>query len=113
MDDVELRRADLGRFSVLSLYPLPFLFLFLSPPLSLPMSLLREAEKCLANQSVHSALNAFVSPLHAAGQWRDRVREADLRREQGRRPVNSQSPCPGSPVLMNPQGSPSPPPTAV
>jgi hypothetical protein len=77
------------------------------------MSLLREAEKCLANQSVHSALNAFVSPLHAAGQWRDRVREADLRREQGRRPVNSQSPCPGSPVLMDPQGSPNRPPTAV
>ncbi|CEJ61398.1 hypothetical protein PMG11_09933 [Penicillium brasilianum] len=46
------------------------------------MSLLREAERCLANQHAN-ALNAFITPLPRAGQWIDRVREADQRREQG------------------------------
>ncbi|CAL5866658.1 uncharacterized protein PFLUO_LOCUS867 [Penicillium psychrofluorescens] len=46
------------------------------------MSLRREAERCVANQ--HSLrLNAFVTPLPRAGQWLDRVKEADRRREQG------------------------------
>lgn len=47
------------------------------------MSLLREAEKCIANQHVH-ALNAFITPLPRAGPWLDRVKEADRRREIGR-----------------------------
>jgi hypothetical protein len=29
------------------------------------------------------ALNAFITPLPRAGQWLDRVKEADQRREQG------------------------------
>ncbi|KAJ5152816.1 Glutamyl-tRNA(Gln) amidotransferase subunit A [Penicillium canariense] len=47
------------------------------------MSLLREAERCLANQNAH-VLNAFITPLPRAGQWLDRVREADRRSEQGK-----------------------------
>ncbi|PGH02667.1 glutamyl-tRNA(Gln) amidotransferase subunit A, mitochondrial [Blastomyces parvus] len=49
------------------------------------MSLLREAEKCLANQKTYASLNAFITPLHHAGPapWRDRVRDADVRRERG------------------------------
>ncbi|KLJ07734.1 aspartyl-tRNA(Asn)/glutamyl-tRNA (Gln) amidotransferase subunit A [Blastomyces silverae] len=49
------------------------------------MSLLREAEKCLANQKTYASLNAFITPLHHAGlgSWRDRVRDADARRERG------------------------------
>ncbi|KAJ6115159.1 Glutamyl-tRNA(Gln) amidotransferase subunit A [Penicillium sp. IBT 16267x] len=47
------------------------------------MSLLREAEKCIANQHAHG-LNAFITPLPRAGPWLDRVREADRRREQGK-----------------------------
>lgn len=50
---------------------------------ALLMSLLREAEKCLANQKFHSALNAFITPLQESAQWRDRVKDADMRREQG------------------------------
>lgn len=46
------------------------------------MSLLREAEKCIANQHAHS-LNTFITPLPRAGQWLDRVKQADKRREQG------------------------------
>ncbi|KAJ5454224.1 Glutamyl-tRNA(Gln) amidotransferase subunit A [Penicillium daleae] len=46
------------------------------------MSLLREAERCLANQHAH-VLNAFITPLPRSGQWLDRVKEADQRREQG------------------------------
>ncbi|KAF3401871.1 Glutamyl-tRNA [Penicillium rolfsii] len=46
------------------------------------MSLLREAERCLANQHANT-LNAFISPLPRAGQWLDRVKEADQRRKQG------------------------------
>ncbi|KAJ5772016.1 Glutamyl-tRNA(Gln) amidotransferase subunit A [Penicillium odoratum] len=48
------------------------------------MSLLREAEKCIANQHAHS-LNAFITLLPRAGQWLDRVKEADRRREQGKK----------------------------
>ncbi|KAJ5548612.1 Glutamyl-tRNA(Gln) amidotransferase subunit A [Penicillium frequentans] len=47
------------------------------------MSLLREAEKCIANQHANG-LNAFITPLPRAGQWLDRVREADRRRDQGK-----------------------------
>lgn len=46
------------------------------------MSLLREAEKCIANQHAHG-LNTFITPLPRAGQWLARVKEADKRREQG------------------------------
>ncbi|KAJ5692038.1 Glutamyl-tRNA(Gln) amidotransferase subunit A [Penicillium macrosclerotiorum] len=46
------------------------------------MSLLREAERCLAKQHAHG-LNSFITPLPRAGQWLDRVKEADQRREQG------------------------------
>ncbi|KAJ5101447.1 Glutamyl-tRNA(Gln) amidotransferase A subunit [Penicillium alfredii] len=45
------------------------------------MSLLREAERCIANHI--PSLNAFITPLRA-GQWLDRVREADRRKEQGK-----------------------------
>jgi len=46
------------------------------------MSLLREAERCVANQYSHN-FNAFITPLARAGQWLDRVKEADERKEQG------------------------------
>jgi hypothetical protein len=46
------------------------------------MSLLREAERCVANQYTHN-FNAFITPLARAGQWLDRVKEADERKEQG------------------------------
>jgi aspartyl-tRNA(Asn)/glutamyl-tRNA(Gln) amidotransferase subunit A len=49
------------------------------------MSLLREAERCLANQTSHAVLNAFITTLPAASgsSWLDRVKDADRRREQG------------------------------
>ncbi|KAE8140375.1 amidase signature enzyme [Aspergillus pseudotamarii] len=47
------------------------------------MSLLREAEKCIANQKSHVALNAFITALQPSGQWREQVKDADLRTEQG------------------------------
>lgn len=47
------------------------------------MSLLREAEKCLANQGSHAALNALITTLHQSGQWLERVRDADARRTRG------------------------------
>ncbi|PGH17506.1 aspartyl/glutamyl-tRNA(Asn/Gln) amidotransferase, A subunit [Helicocarpus griseus UAMH5409] len=47
------------------------------------MSLLREAEKCLANQKTCASLNAFITPLQQSGPWRERVREAESRREKG------------------------------
>ncbi|KAJ5950125.1 Glutamyl-tRNA(Gln) amidotransferase subunit A [Penicillium verhagenii] len=47
------------------------------------MSLLREAEKFIANQNANG-FNAFITPLSRAGQWLDRVKEADRRREQGK-----------------------------
>ncbi|KAJ5118501.1 hypothetical protein N7448_010208 [Penicillium atrosanguineum] len=46
------------------------------------MSLLREAEKYIANQHAHG-FNTFITPLPRAGQWLDRVKQADKRREQG------------------------------
>jgi aspartyl-tRNA(Asn)/glutamyl-tRNA(Gln) amidotransferase subunit A len=46
------------------------------------MSLLREAERCVANQYAHG-LNAFITPLSRAGPWLDRVKEADVRKEEG------------------------------
>jgi len=48
------------------------------------MSLLREAERCLASQKTYAGLNAFITPLHASKQWLERVRDADARRESGR-----------------------------
>ncbi|KAJ5407019.1 hypothetical protein N7465_008303 [Penicillium sp. CMV-2018d] len=47
------------------------------------MSLLREAEKCVANQYAHG-FNAFITPLARAGSWLDRVKEADVRKEEGK-----------------------------
>ncbi|EKV08493.1 Glutamyl-tRNA amidotransferase, A subunit, putative [Penicillium digitatum] len=47
------------------------------------MSLLREAEKCVANQYAH-AFNTFITPLSRAGPWLDRVKEADVRKEEGK-----------------------------
>ncbi|KAL4877916.1 amidase signature domain-containing protein [Aspergillus karnatakaensis] len=48
------------------------------------MSLLLEAEKYVANQSSHIALNAFITPLRRqSGRWYDQVKEADLRGKQG------------------------------
>ena len=47
------------------------------------MSLLREAEKCVANQRTFARLNAFITPLHQSGSWQDGVREAETRRENG------------------------------
>ncbi|KAJ5500600.1 Amidase [Penicillium expansum] len=47
------------------------------------MSLLREAEKCVANQYAHG-FNAFITPLSRAGPWLDRVKEADARKEEGK-----------------------------
>lgn len=46
------------------------------------MSLLREAERCIANQYAHG-FNAFITPLSRAGPWLDRVKEADGRKEEG------------------------------
>ncbi|KAN0082998.1 Amidase signature domain containing protein [Elaphomyces granulatus] len=50
------------------------------------MSLLREAERCLANQKAYSNLNAFITPLqqHSSGLWWECVRDADRRRETGK-----------------------------
>ena len=48
------------------------------------MSLLREAERCLSNQKLYSTLNAFIAPLQGSAQTLDRVRDADLRRDQGK-----------------------------
>ncbi|PYH44642.1 glutamyl-tRNA(Gln) amidotransferase subunit HER2 [Aspergillus saccharolyticus JOP 1030-1] len=48
------------------------------------MSLLREAERCVANQSSCSSLNALISSWHQSCQWLDRVNKADSRRAQGR-----------------------------
>lgn len=47
------------------------------------MSLLREAERCLANQRKYASLNAFITPLDRVGSWVDRVKSAEARREQG------------------------------
>jgi aspartyl-tRNA(Asn)/glutamyl-tRNA(Gln) amidotransferase subunit A len=49
------------------------------------MSLLREAERCLANQKAYSNLNAFITPLqqHSSGLWWECMRDADRRRETG------------------------------
>ncbi|KAI5299317.1 Trimeric GatFAB AmidoTransferase(AdT) complex subunit, partial [Ascosphaera atra] len=47
------------------------------------MSLIREAERCLANQRTYANLNALIKPLQVAGAWRDRVAEADARGEKG------------------------------
>lgn len=46
------------------------------------MSLLREAERCVANQYTRG-LNAFITPLLREGPWLDRVKEADVRKEEG------------------------------
>ncbi|PWY96787.1 amidase signature enzyme [Aspergillus sclerotioniger CBS 115572] len=47
------------------------------------MSLLREAERCFANQGSYAALNALIATLHQSGQWLERVRDADARRTRG------------------------------
>ncbi|KAF7593035.1 Trimeric GatFAB AmidoTransferase(AdT) complex subunit [Aspergillus hancockii] len=48
------------------------------------MSLLREAERCIANQKSYVALNAFITTLHSSGQWREQVEEAVHRAHQGK-----------------------------
>jgi hypothetical protein len=48
------------------------------------MSLLREAEKCIANQRSHAALNAFITTVQHLGPLREQVRDAELRRESGK-----------------------------
>ncbi|KAL2833672.1 amidase signature domain-containing protein [Aspergillus cavernicola] len=49
------------------------------------MSLLLEAERYVANQSSHLALNAFITPLpRRSSRWQDQVKHADLRRAQGK-----------------------------
>lgn len=50
------------------------------------MSLLREAEKCIANQKLFTELNAFITPLQSLGAHADRIRDADIRRENGIHP---------------------------
>ncbi|OJJ45525.1 hypothetical protein ASPZODRAFT_2110317 [Penicilliopsis zonata CBS 506.65] len=45
------------------------------------MSLLREAERCVANQRAHAGLNALIAPLQRSEEWLSRVRQADIRRE--------------------------------
>ncbi|KAH8689809.1 amidase signature domain-containing protein [Talaromyces proteolyticus] len=47
------------------------------------MSLLREAEKCIANQTRFLELNAVITPLQSQAGWLQRVRDADARRENG------------------------------
>ena len=54
------------------------------------MSLLRNAERCLANQQTHKLLNAFVtSPLN--GAWLQQhgraIEEAEKRQSDGKSPV--------------------------
>ncbi|KAE8147266.1 amidase signature domain-containing protein [Aspergillus avenaceus] len=46
------------------------------------MSLLREAERCIANQKSHVSLNAFITALQPSGQWREQARDAELRAQQ-------------------------------
>lgn len=50
------------------------------------MSLLRNAQRCYANQQAHKLLNAFVTAPHD-GAWLQRqtrdLREADERRDEG------------------------------
>lgn len=76
------RAIGLGDAKVLISSP-PLITSFTSIFLLQPsMSLLREAEKCLANQHAHG-LNAFITPLPRGRQWLDRVEEADQRRDQG------------------------------
>lgn len=47
------------------------------------MSLLREAEKCIANQKLFAELNAFITPLKSLDSFADRIRDADGRRQNG------------------------------
>ncbi|KAK2760036.1 Trimeric GatFAB AmidoTransferase(AdT) complex subunit [Arachnomyces sp. PD_36] len=47
------------------------------------MSLLREAEKCLASQKTYATLNAFITPLQRSGPWLERVKDAEARSERG------------------------------
>ncbi|KAI5301997.1 Trimeric GatFAB AmidoTransferase(AdT) complex subunit, partial [Ascosphaera pollenicola] len=47
------------------------------------MSLVREAERCLANRTAYAKLNAFIAPPQQAESWRGRVAEAEARRETG------------------------------
>ncbi|KAL1956676.1 hypothetical protein VTO42DRAFT_6926 [Malbranchea cinnamomea] len=47
------------------------------------MSLLREAEKCLANQKTFASLNAFITPLQHSASWAERVKDAESRQSRG------------------------------
>ncbi|CRG88710.1 aspartyl-tRNA(Asn)/glutamyl-tRNA (Gln) amidotransferase subunit A [Talaromyces islandicus] len=47
------------------------------------MSLLREAERCIANQTRFLELNSVITPLQSSAAWVQRVRDADVRRENG------------------------------
>lgn len=48
------------------------------------MSLLREAERCLANQKTFASLNAFITPLQRSASWAERVKDAEERRSRGK-----------------------------
>ena len=48
------------------------------------MSLLREAERCLANQKTFASLNAFITPLQRSASWTERVKIAEERRSRGK-----------------------------
>ncbi|EAW12110.1 glutamyl-tRNA(Gln) amidotransferase subunit HER2 [Aspergillus clavatus NRRL 1] len=48
------------------------------------MSLLRKAEKCIANSKSNAALNAFITTVQRTGSWREQVKDAELRRELGK-----------------------------
>ncbi|QKX60153.1 uncharacterized protein TRUGW13939_07296 [Talaromyces rugulosus] len=47
------------------------------------MSLLREAERCIANHTRFLELNSVITPLQSSAAWVQRVRDADVRRENG------------------------------
>ncbi|THC97460.1 hypothetical protein EYZ11_003048 [Aspergillus tanneri] len=61
------------------------------------MSLLREAERCIAKQKSQVALNAFITTLRPSGQWLERVRDAEIRREKGENAIM----CPDLSVLTS------------
>ncbi|KAL4916713.1 Glutamyl-tRNA amidotransferase subunit A, mitochondrial [Aspergillus aurantiobrunneus] len=49
------------------------------------MSLLLEAERYVANQGSHFALNAFITPLRRhSGRWHDQAKDADIRGIEGK-----------------------------
>jgi hypothetical protein len=47
------------------------------------MSVVREAKKCFARQRTFANLNAFITPLPDSSSWRNRVKNAEARRDKG------------------------------